>query len=274
MIELPEAYVLADQMTERLKGRRVRHVVAGASPHRFAWFLGDPEGYNDLLAREFAGETRAHGGLVEMTLGEKVLILHDGATPRFYPYGERVPEKHQLLMEFEDDSTLVVTVRMYGGIYACRQGEDDSPYHQVAREKPSPLTDAFDHAYFESLTQFDGVEKCSAKAFLATEQRIPGLGNGVLQDILWHAQIHPKTKMGALGQEDRTRLYEAVKSLLAEMTVKGGRNVERDLMGTKGGYQIQLGKNTLGSPCPRCGGEIEKAAYMGGNIYFCAGCQK
>lgn|GEM_PF-2077218 len=38
------------------------------------------------------------------------------------------------------------------------------------------------------------------KAFLATEQRIPGLGNGVLQDILWTARIHPKLHKCALAR--------------------------------------------------------------------------
>jgi formamidopyrimidine-DNA glycosylase len=42
----------------------------------------------------------------------------------------------------------------------------------------------------------------SAKAFLATEQRIPGLGNGVLQDILFTAGIHPKRKMAAISEEE------------------------------------------------------------------------
>jgi hypothetical protein len=33
------------------------------------------------------------------------------------------------------------------------------------------------------------VKKLSLKALLATEQRIPGLGNGVLQDILFKARM-------------------------------------------------------------------------------------
>ena len=42
MIELPEAVVIARQITETLGGRRIERAVANASPHKFAWYTGDP----------------------------------------------------------------------------------------------------------------------------------------------------------------------------------------------------------------------------------------
>jgi len=78
------------------------------------------------------------------------------------------------------------------------------PDYDIAKARPSPLTDAFDRAYFAALFAVD-TPKLSAKAFLATEQRIPGLGNGVLQDILWTARIHPKRKMGELSEPESRR---------------------------------------------------------------------
>jgi len=72
---------------------------------------------------------------------------------------------------------------MYGGIIAFRKNFDN-PYYLGALSKPSPLDDAFDEACFGRLLS-DAKSNLSAKAFLATEQRIPGLGNGVLQDILF-----------------------------------------------------------------------------------------
>lgn len=63
----------------------------------------------------------------------------------------------------------------------------------------------------------------SLKAFLATEQRIPGLGNGLLQDILFHAKMHPKRKINTLSTEDKERLFKSVKEKISEMTEKGGR---------------------------------------------------
>ena len=74
------------------------------------------------------------------------------------------------------------------------------------KNKPQPMTEGFDRAYFGTLLK-PGWEKLSAKAFLATEQRIPGLGNGVLQDILFNAGINPKRKMGTLTETEIDGLW-------------------------------------------------------------------
>lgn len=114
----------------------------------------------------------------------------------------------------------------------------------------------------------------SAKAFLATEQRIPGLGNGVLQDILWNAGINPKTKLEKLGDNEIDEMYKCVRSTLLDMAANGGRDTEKDLFGCPGGYKTILSSNTYGKPCPKCGSDIIREAYMGGNIYYCPECQK
>ena len=147
------------------------------------------------------------------------------------------------------------------------------PDYDLSKKRPSPLTDAFDRAYLDTLFD-DSTPKLSTKAFLATEQRIPGLGNGVLQDILWTAKIHPKRKMGELSKSDIDRMFAAVKSVLRDMTAKGGRDTERDLFDHPGGYTTILSKFTVDKPCPACGTIIEKEPYLGGSIYVCEGCQK
>lgn len=45
MIEMPEAHVLAQQLAATVMGTTLASVVAGQSPHRFAFFTGDPAGY-------------------------------------------------------------------------------------------------------------------------------------------------------------------------------------------------------------------------------------
>jgi formamidopyrimidine-DNA glycosylase len=116
--------------------------------------------------------------------------------------------------------------------------------------------------------------KLSLKAFLATEQRIPGLGNGVLQDILFHSELHPKKKVSTMSDRDKKDLFASIKSILDDMVVKGGRDTEKDLFGNIGGYKTLLSKNTAGTPCPVCGTAIVKEAYLGGSIYYCKKCQK
>ncbi len=48
MIEIPEAVNLSSQAATHLIGKTVARVVAGASPHKFAWFYGDPAGNAEM----------------------------------------------------------------------------------------------------------------------------------------------------------------------------------------------------------------------------------
>jgi formamidopyrimidine-DNA glycosylase len=179
-----------------------------------------------------------------------------------------------LLIEFEDATAISASVQMYGGLWCFREGEFHNPYYDAARSKPSPLSDEFDRAYFDRLITSADVQKLSTKAFMATEQRIPGLGNGVLQDILYKARIHPKRRVETLTEDERETIFYSVKSTLKEMTTQGGRDTMRDLFGKPGGYRTRLSQTSIDKPCPVCGGTIVKQAYMGGSVYFCTGCQK
>jgi formamidopyrimidine-DNA glycosylase len=272
MIELPEAVVLARQMNETVNGKEIAHALANTAPHKFAWYTGDPASYSDLLAGKPIGHAAAYGNHVEIEAGDKVLVL---STPiRYHTEGEKPPQKHQLLLQCSDRTALSCTVQMWGAILCLdADREGGMPDYQIARQKPSPLSEAFDRAYFDALCD-DDTARLSAKAFLATQQRIPGLGNGVLQDILWTARIHPRCKMGELSASEIDGVFQAVKQVLAVMTEQGGRDTERDLFGRPGGYKTVLSKNTVGRPCPACGTAIEKETYLGGTIYYCSGCQR
>jgi formamidopyrimidine-DNA glycosylase len=271
MIELPEAIVIANQITETLGGKRIKLAVANASPHKFAWYSGDPAEYHERLAGMVIGSAAGIGGHIEIEAGDMLLVI--SAPIRYHIKGEKRPNKHQLLVEFEDGTGISSSAQMWGGFFCFAASEKGGPPdYDLAKERPSPLTEEFSRVYFDTL--FDEyTPKLSAKAFLATEQRIPGLGNGVLQDILWAAHIHPKRKMSNLSGEEIQKMFQAVRRVLVAMTNQGGRDTERDLFGNPGGYKTVLSKNTVDTPCPACSTIIRKEPYMGGSIYFCAGCQ-
>ena len=276
MIELPETYVLAEQINQTLIGKTVANVTANAHPHAFAWYTGDPNTYHERLnGKKVTGSNPGTGytcgGNTEIVCEDMLLVV---STPiKYHMYGDKLPKKHQLLIEFNDESHLSCTVQMWGAMFCCPINADGVPEGVTHDNRPDPLTDAFDEAYFDTL--WSGTKPAlSVKAFLATEQRIPGLGNGVLQDILFNAGIHPKRKLQDLSGSDKEKLYHSVKSTLLAMREQGGRDTERDLFNRKGGYQTILSANTLKNPCPVCGGGLVREAYMGGNIYFCPGCQK
>ena len=272
MLELPESSNLALQLNKTIKGKIVWNVRARCSPHRFAFFFGDPDHYQDLLSGKRMGEAYAVAGFVEIEAEDLRMIFNDGVNIRYYAPGEPIPPKHQLHIEFTDGASLVFTVQMYGGLCVCHAGEMENPYYLVAKQKPSPLTAAFDEDYFKNLLDHSkpGI---GAKAFLATEQRIPGLGNGVLQDILFRAKVNPRSPVDRLTFEERTHLFMSVKQTLSKMTMEGGRDIEKDLFGHNGGYLTVMSNKNEGHPCPLCGSTIVKQAYLGGAVYFCPACQ-
>jgi len=272
MIEIPEAQNLARQFEEALTGKVITRVVAAATPHRFAWYWGNPEDYASMLAGKAITGAAVFGSRPELWVEDMRISFADGVNLRFYPSADKAPAKHQLLLEFDTGEVLCCTVQMYGGLFAFPDGANDDFYYVVAQEKPSPLSAEFDALYFAGLLT-DKTNKLSAKAFLATEQRIPGLGNGVLQDILWRAKIHPKRKMNTLSDQEFENLFQAVKALLAEMTAQGGRDTEKDLYGNPGRYLTVMSKNNAGLPCPGCGTSIRRFSYLGGNVYVCDKCQ-
>lgn len=272
MLEIPESRTVSMQASNILSGKKIAKIFQATSPHKFTWYNGDPLLYPDLLVGKTIEGARGHGAYVDLSLEDDTyLSIGDGTNLKYFPAFEKHPKKHQMLIEFEDNSFLVFTVSMYGVIYAYR-GEMDNFYHRNSLNSLSPLEDTFDEAFFENI--FSSVKKdISIKALLATEQRIPGLGNGVLQDILFNAGLNPRRKISTISDLQKGDLFHCLKFTLHSMTDKGGRDTEKDFYGNYGKYKSLLCKNTYKDPCPNCGGEIIKEAYLGGSVYYCCDCQ-
>ena len=273
MIELPEGYLLADEMDKQLKNKTIVSAIANASPHAYAFYEGDPAEYKEKFSGRRVEGAYSYGGKVHLVMsGEAEFFFADGIVFRYLEPDAKLPKKHQLCLKFEDGSHLTCGVRMYGNLQGY-VGKYENGYDEVARIKPSPLSEGFTMEYFESLRKSLPKKKYSVKAFLASEQRVPGLGNGVLQDILFDAGIRPKRDMATVTDAQMEQLWTSVRRVLAAMTEQKGRDVETDIYGKEGGYKTLMSKNTYTFPCPRCGGPITREAFMGGSVYYCAHCQ-
>ncbi|TLG71550.1 endonuclease VIII [Culicoidibacter larvae] len=271
MLEYAEAKVNAKQLNETIHGKKIKHVVCGTSPHKFAFFNPDVD-YNELLVGKTIGEARGLGGFVEINVEDATLLFGDGVNIRYFEDAKQLPNKYQFRIDFTDNSILIGSVQMYGGMWAFTHGTYDNPYYLVAQEKPDLLGDEFTLSYFTDIVA-NAKPTLSAKALLATEQRFPGLANGALQDILFHAGIHPKRKIKTFSEADIERLFDSVRTTLNSIVTLGGRDTEKDIFGTVGGYQTILSNKALKEPCPVCGSAKEKQNFLGGAIYFCPECQ-
>lgn len=272
MLELPEALSRAKELNQHAAGKTVACVYPPTSPHRFCWFSGAPERYGDLLCNRTLDRAEGFGIFVDLIFDGGVrLSVNDGVNIRLYGSKEDAPKNYQLLIVLTDGAALAFTVAMYGSIL-CHNGGCDNPYYLSSRNAVSPLDERFDKARFAALVA-SVKPATSVKALLTAEQRIPGLGNGALQDILFVAGVHPKRKVSSFTQQELDGLFTSVATVLAAMTDRGGRDTEKDLFGNPGGYRTLLSKNTFPYPCPNCGGGLVKETYLGGTVYFCPVCQ-
>lgn len=268
MMEQPESIALARQLNHALPHKKVSAATMGASPHKFAFIEGD----SALLQHKQFTTAKAQGPYLHLQFEDSSLLLRDGTNLRYYGASSKVPAKHQLLLQFTDGSALTCTVQMYGFISLFTGTPPQNPYYTAALTTLSALDEGFTQEYF---LQLIGQAKptLSAKALLATEQRIPGIGNGTLQDILFHARIHPQTKINAMTPAQQTQLWQATVQTMHQMAAQGGRDTEKDLYGQPGGYTTLLSNKTVKTPCPVCGEPIQKQTFLGGTVYFCPQCQ-
>lgn len=270
MLEFPEVLNISEQLRNNIVGKRVKMALPPTKVHKFCWYNGDPTEYNDAIKNCEIVSVEGFGIFVEIVFdnGYK-LCFNDGVNVRIINNDE-IPKVYQLLIELNDNSSVVFTVAMYGGIILHNDNYDNE-YYIKSRKSIAPLSSEFEGFYRKIFAE--SKPNLSVKAFLATEQRFPGIGNGVLQDILFEAEINPKRKISTLSDSEKDNLLSCINSVLKEMIQKGGRDTEKDIFGHKGGYKVQMSKNSLGTGCPKCGNEIVKETYLGGSIYYCPLCQ-
>ena len=136
MIELPEAVVISREIHDSLSGKQIKYVIAAKSPHKFAWYHKDPKDYQELLVNKTIQYAINQGGHIQIKIEGATILFSEGIRLRYYPEGESIPEKHQLFLEFTDNSMLVASIQMYGGLVAFPDGAYDNDYYRAAREKP------------------------------------------------------------------------------------------------------------------------------------------
>ena len=275
MIELPEAILLARQMSEEVCGKQIASCIRGNSPHKFAFYTHTPEEYAQLLPGKTIGPATEHGNhiLVRAEPGYVLVLGGGGERILLHRCAETLPAKHQFLLEFTDGTALTVTIQMWGSL---RLMQEDEPITNkcIGPCRVSPLSADFSADYFDGLFgELDKEDSRSVKYFLISQPGVWGLGNGYLQDILFRARIHPRRRAMALTRHERRALHKAVQETLQQAVAQGGRDTEYDLHNLPGGYHRILDAGAVGQPCRRCSTPIQKASFLGGMVYFCPQCQ-
>ena len=275
MFEIPECLVLASQISTRVKGRTIAKAATKNVEHKFVWHNLPPEEFSRLAKGKKVGEPKVHGRWMAVPIepGYVLLFGECGGALRFEEAGAKRPDRYHLLVDFEDGSFLWARTAMWGAYELYEKGQELERQY-VKDQRQSPVEMSFTFEYFKGLiAELSRLGRRSAKSLLTQEQLIPGLGNAIAQDILFEARIAPKRDIGDLGAKEVRALHKAIVGKVREVAAAGGRYDETDLLGKTGGYVRVMDKAAVKRPCPRCGGKVAEAQYLGGAIYWCPDCQ-
>jgi formamidopyrimidine-DNA glycosylase len=115
------------------------------------------------------------------------------------------------------------------------------------------------------------------KPFLLNQKYIAGFGNIYIDESLFRAKIHPKTKLSELSPLMIKKLFSESRNVLLEAINRMGSTIS-NYKTTGGGFGsnqnfFQVYQRN-GSPCLVCNTTIEKTFVGGRGTHFCPKCQK
>jgi formamidopyrimidine-DNA glycosylase len=271
---MPEMHALAERLDALLRGA----MLIRADALGFSGLKTVVPGPEEVVGLEVAGVTRRGKYVVLSFAGDYRVLLHlsqagrvdieqppkatrpRGAVVRlvFSPPGSSSP--------VADGSGTAVLVREHGtqrkaGWWVLGPG-DEGPLAGLGVEATSD-----DLATF--LTTSDSNRHLHT--LLRDQHVVAGIGRGWADDILNRAGLSPFASLRSLSDAQRSRLVDAVQSVLDEaLELERGR--EGGLSEAKLGGRFAV-HNRWGQPCPRCGSPLARVSFDSYEVVYCPPCQ-
>ncbi|MGD2072224.1 MAG: bifunctional DNA-formamidopyrimidine glycosylase/DNA-(apurinic or apyrimidinic site) lyase [Candidatus Thorarchaeota archaeon] len=270
MPELPDIYVLAKSMDKAIKGK----IIAGAvvkqpkclnySPNSFVKRIKGRRIKHVWQRGKWVISDLDNGGKIAFNqgMGGSIILLKMNEQPD--------SKQYRVAIQFEDGDQIWINHWWFGHVHLLPEGDFNS-HKQLARLGPEPLSNEFT---LDSLVNLLKKKRGRIKSYLLNQSFIAGIGNVYIQDILWHARLHPNRKANSLDVGDIKCLYKAIRLVLNKGIKYGGGTKEFDIWGTEGQFSkhLKVGYKT-GKPCPKCRTQIEEIRVGSTTSYICPKCQ-
>jgi formamidopyrimidine-DNA glycosylase len=214
------------------------------------------------LKGNFFKSTKRHGKYLFIELKFHFLVLHFGMTGDLLYFNniEQEPLHSRILIEFENGNYLsYINQRMFGKVDLISSIDD---FIKEKKLGPDALFMNYDD-FKKTLRRKSAITKTA----LMDQSIIAGIGNIYSDEILFQANIHPKTKINQIDEPKLKDLFNMIKKVLEFGIVKQG-----DLDTYPDEFLIPHRKKN--DSCPRCGTMIERYEHSGRHGFFCSSCQK
>jgi formamidopyrimidine-DNA glycosylase len=265
MPELPEVEQ-SRRIWDAGLGHRVLEVLV---PHpNVRDFRGtDVQALRDQLAGQVFLSSQATGKQIVFRFGRAGsfwLGLHLGMSGRLtVESGSIEPGKHDHLILRQAKRSLVFSDQRQFGRVLFHQGIE--PPDWWTRLAPSILSDQFT---VKAVSNFLRRRRStSLKAVLLMQERFPGIGNWMADEILWRAHLNPATKAGELEPAGAVKLWRTVR----RVTRLSLASIQKDW-----DYPVTwLFQHRWddGGKCPRCHSQLCRATIGGRTTCWCPTCQ-
>lgn len=257
MPELPEVERAA---------RRIRRAIVGRTIARVR--LLHPALARRITSRALSS-LRGHAiSAVEQRAKHQLLVLDDGRSLHVHfrmagdwtldHVGDDLPRSARAAIDFTDGTRLLlVDPRALSSMVVLAKGT--TPFAALG---PDPSSAAFEDSLRDALSR----RSAAIKPSLLDQRVAAGVGNIYAAEALWEAGIDPRAPAKSLTRAQLRDLASAIRLVLDRARATGRRY--------RAGAASFRVYDREGSPCPRCGTQIQRIVQAGRSTCFCPHCQR
>lgn len=173
------------------------------------------------------------------------------------------PGKHDHLVLWQKQHALVFRdIRHFGRVLFHAGADEPAWWSALAPDLTSP---AFTPAALTAFLQRR--RNAPLKAVLLMQERFPGVGNWMADEILWRARLHPAARAGTISETEMWILWREVRHVCRESI----RRIDADWNYPPSWLFPHRWRN--GGRCPRCRTALLREAIGGRTTCWCPRCQ-
>ena len=252
-------------LSERVADAVGGSALAGYEPISFSGLKTVAPPPESLVGRSLA-RTGRRGKYLILDFDGPRLLVHLSQAGRLDIEEPAKKTRGKGVVRLRFDNGVALYVREHGterkaGWWVLAEG-DEGPLEGLG---PEP-----DSEEFADLVRH-GDDRRRVHTLLRDQRTVAGVGRGYADDALWRAKLSPYAPIGALSDDERARLLDAVRGVLAD-------GLEKERGRTGGLSEPKLGGHfevhgRFGTPCPRCGDTLQRVSYESYEVTYCPACQ-
>ena len=267
MPELPDIVVYIENLESRIQGRTLERV---RLLNPFVLRTAIPP-ISSAEGRKVLGLRRLAKRIVIGLEGDLFLVLHlmVAGRLRWLEGKARLPSRIALAAFEFDSGTLVFTeagTKRRASIHLI-QGE---PAVNALHAGGMEVLESGQAAFAQRLK----AENHTLKRALTDPHIFSGIGNAYSDEILHRARLSPIALTGTLGDEEVSRLFDAIRAVLNEWTDRlrkeAGGGLPEKVTAFRQGMAVH---GRYGQPCPVCGSPVQRIVCADNETNYCARCQ-